>query len=724
MKHSIKTSLMLSLSLGMLLISVTMTFLIGRTVYNMNTSQIQKSIVTLTEKKSNEVESQLSNIVNTAENLSGVLGGIWAIPPERRRRAVEMEVRALVKTTSIDSAWAYWVPDMFDGRDEQRVDSDANPTGQFKVHYIKDKSGKIKNETVSELSEAEIEGKANTAEASVSDPKEILLDGEKVLSIKAFSRILNSLQQNVGVAGVDLVLTDLDETIDGRDIYSGTVCEFLTSSGKVISSSDGTAANTTSPFFSDPESRGKFTAGDGTTETTSFYHGSGNGRNFVTVSRMIADKTGAVWYLVSSTPVSEINRSAASTVGTIILAFVMQILVVLAIVWISVSRMMNPLRQSATALKNISEGDGDLTVRLKVVRSNEIGDMSDSFNKTMEKIGDSIKDVKASSREMSLVGEELNASMEETAEAIETITASIRSVQNQMQEYSAGVEETKSTVVQIVRNIQMLNTNIDSQASSVEESSRSVEEMNGNIESVAEILKKSRASMEELESAGELGKSLINNTSQLSTEIADKSAHLSEASSVIKNIAKQTNLLAMNAAIEAAHAGKEGQGFAVVAEEIRKLAEESSAQSSKIQSALKEVSDIIQAVSRSTLSVQQQFNTIFGLTKTVSGLEKDIDRAMTMQTQSSAQILEAMRKIKSITQSVKEGSDEMMEGSRQVSIEMDAIARMTGNVNANMQDMSSKASLITDSATKVNGCVGRNSESIQKLKNATDKFKV
>ena len=718
--------MLLSIGLGMAVISIAMTFLIGRMVYNMNTRQIQKSIVSQTERKSDEISKQLSKIVTSAENLSGVLGGVWAIPPAQKRRAVEMEVRSLVKTTDIDSAWAYWVPNMFDNRDGERIDEDTNPTGQFKVHYIKDKNGKIKNETVSELSNEEIASRAENPLATVSEPEEILLDGEKVLSIKAFSRVLNSLSQNVGVAGVDFVLKNLDSTLSGSDIYNQSVCEFLTSGGKIISSSDGTSANSLSPYFSDSNAKSFFVDKDGNDRggTTTFYSGSGQKKNFVAIARVTADKTGAVWYLVSSTPVVQINKNATATIRTIIISFIAEILVVLAIVWISVSRMINPLKQSAGALKNISEGDGDLTVRLSSSQENEIGEMAGSFNKTMEKIAYSIKEVKSSSDEMTLVGNELNDSMEETSVAINRINDSIQSVQNQMQECSSGVEEAKATVKQIVGHIQILNQNIDGQAASVEESSKSMEEMARSIAEVAKILRKNKVSMESLESASDSGKSLINETARLSTEIEDKSANLTQASAVIRNIAKQTNLLAMNAAIEAAHAGKEGQGFAVVAEEIRTLAEESSIQGSRIQTALKEVSDIIQAVTKSTQSVQQQFNAIFDLTKIVSAQEREIEQAMSMQSQNSQQILDAIQQINVVSQNVKNGSNQMMEGSRQISIEMDAIASMTGNVNSNMHDMSSKALLITDAAKKVNGCVDRNSTSIEKLKNAVDRFKV
>jgi len=726
LKKSIKLRLLLSLGLGMLVVSTVMTYFIAKTLLNSNMKQIQKSITTMTERKADTVEQQLMQMVYTAETLSGLLGGFWAIPEDHRRSAVEQEVRAVVRGGVVDSAWAYYRPQMFDKYDEDKVDIDNNPSGQFKVHYIRDHNGKLKNETISELSNADIEKYANQWAASVSEPQPTLLDGEVVLSAKIFSRILNSLQENVGVAGVDFVLSDLAGIMDGSNIYKGTTCQFLSSSGKIMGSSDGSKTGDVSQYFKNSEYKKYFFDEEGniTYGTESFITGTGANRQFVTIAKTTVDKTGALWYFISSTPVAAIDAAAYSTLHTVAFAFVLQIVVVMLIVLFSVSRITNPLKDSVKALKNISEGDGDLTVRLSSNQKNEIGDMCDSFNMTMSKIGESFKEVKTSGDEMSEIGTELHASMRETESAITTITDSIISVQNQMQEYSAGVEEAKATVEQIVRNIAILNTNIDEQSESVDESSKSVEEMTRSIKAVSSILQQNQESMGELEQASELGQTLMNKTASLGSAIQERSKGLADASLIIRNIAEQTNLLAMNAAIEAAHAGNEGKGFAVVAGEIRKLAEESNTQGTKIQTELNEVMEIISMVSESTLSVQQQFNRIFDLTKTVTEQEKQIADAMDKQNEGSVTILEAMRQITSITEDVKNGSNEMLEGSKQISVEMDNIASMTGTVNSNMKSMSEKTVLITDSAKKANACVDKNVSSIQKLKDAMDKFKV
>lgn len=148
-KTSIKKSLILYLGIGMIIVSLIMTYIIGRTVLKNNKKQITKSIVTLTEAKGAALERSMTEIVFSAESLAGTLGGTWAIPEKQRQSAAEQAIRAMVKSSTIDSAWAYWLPDMFDHKDRLRADESDNPTGQMKIHYIRDKNGRIKNESVS-----------------------------------------------------------------------------------------------------------------------------------------------------------------------------------------------------------------------------------------------------------------------------------------------------------------------------------------------------------------------------------------------------------------------------------------------------------------------------------------------------------------------------------------------------------------------------------------------
>ncbi len=97
---------------------------------------------------------------------------------------------------------------------------------------------------------------------------------------------------------------------------------------------------------------------------------------------------------------------------------------------------------------------------------------------------------------------------------------------------------------------------------------------------------------------------------------------------------------------------------------------------------------------------------------------------MQQQNKGGEQVLQLMRSINEITVNVKNDSDEMMEGSKQVSFEMDRIARMTTSVNTNVKNMTEKTDAIGSYSQKAHECVEKNVESIAKLRDAMNKFKV
>jgi methyl-accepting chemotaxis protein len=435
-------------------------------------------------------------------------------------------------------------------------------------------------------------------------------------------------------------------------------------------------------------------------------------------------ESGVKWTIMIGTRMSvilsEVNEMRMFTV----LVAVVSVLIASIIIFFVAVNIIKPILHVTTMLKDISEGEGDLTKRLNASSKDEIGMMSNFFNLTLDKIRNLVVTIKNQSVDLSNIGTELAANMTETAAAMNEISSNVESVKNQVINQSASVTETNSTMEQITQNINKLNEMIEAQTQSVTQSSSAVEEMLANIASVTQTLVKNEENVQELTAAADSGRNDLHAVVADIQEIAKESEGLLEINAMMQNVASQTNLLSMNAAIEAAHAGEAGKGFAVVADEIRKLAESSAEQSKTTSTVLKKIKDSVDKITVSTETVLKKFESIDTGVRTVADQETHIRHAMEEQSEGSKQVLEADTNLNDVTQKVRSGSEEMLLGSQQIIQESQNLGRISAEIANSMNEMTAGSQEITTAMNRVNDISGQNKESIATLVSEVGKFKV
>ena len=362
------------------------------------------------------------------------------------------------------------------------------------------------------------------------------------------------------------------------------------------------------------------------------------------------DRIGSLAVLQSDATVKANARQMIIMISLVALACVV---LVIPVAWFVSARVVNPLIRIVEKLKDIAEGEGDLTTRLEVTSKDEVGQVAQWFNTFINKIHTLIQDVAKNA-------DTLNQNSTTLKELSETMASGAEQTSDRADSVSAASEEMSVSMTSVASAMAQSSTSMATISDATAEMTRTITRISENTTQARQItdqvVEKTRNAADQI---GELGTA------------ADEIGQVVET---ITDISGQVNLLALNATIEAARAGEAGKGFAVVANEIKGLASQTANASHDIKekvvnirnstektvSQIDEVSKVVNRVNEIVLviaaAVEEQSSFTRNMSENILQVSEGIERINTNISQSTSVSAEIAQDITGVTAAAREMS--------------------------------------------------------------------
>ncbi|EEM57246.1 MULTISPECIES: methyl-accepting chemotaxis protein [Bacillus cereus group] len=352
--------------------------------------------------------------------------------------------------------------------------------------------------------------------------------------------------------------------------------------------------------------------------------------------------------------IKKIDQSSLQIEYVVFLSLVICIIVAIILAWWFSGKLVKPIQQIDSKLKELSSQEGDLTARLQVNSNDEIGTIATSFNKMLENLQHIINRVQKTSVEVQNASENMLEKTNISREATIKVQSTMSNLNESIQSQAASMEESSTAMDDMAVSVQR----IAESATSVTELAVATSEQANDGSSV---IQKSVSQMTTIHDA-------VNATSEVVERLITHTKYIDTAVQSISNIAEQTNLLALNASIEAARAGEQGKGFAVVADEVRKLAEQS-------KTAATDINQLLHQIQQDTETASSMMSQ--GRSEAFEGIHVIREAGNSFTT-----IVEQVNKVSTQMQDISATAEEMAASAEEMNASLNNIASISTEVSS------------------------------------------